>query len=218
MPQTSILEHLAEEEAILTNSHFIYTSGMHGTAYINMRAVAHDAGWFENVVGPLLGRAIDEYQPDIIVGPETLGRTIAQVTAPWLGADAVWCDMEVAGEKLASFSPKLDFGRLIRGKKVAIVDDLLTTGSSIKLVSDLIVATGGEVVAAAVVARRSPNVTEAECNVPVLKVLVDVEGFEVFTPEECLDHGPCSKEVPVVLRPGHGHAWIKDHPDYPVAS
>lgn len=45
-----------------------------------------------------------------------------------------------------------------------------------------------------------------------------MHGFEVFTPEDCANHGPCSQQVPVVLRPGHGHKWILNHPSYPVAS
>lgn len=183
-----------------------------------MRAVAHDAYWLETI-GTQLGIALEGYTPEIIIGPETLGRNLAQFTGPILQVPAIWCDVnEVDGEKQASFSPKLDFGRLAPGKRVAIVDDLLTTGSSIRLVSKLIADTGGEVVAAGVVVRRSPEVSAEDCGVPELRVLADVEGFQVFTPDECAQYGPCSKRVPVVLRPGHGHKWILDHPGYPTAS
>lgn len=216
--EPSILEYLAQEGAVLTGSHFVFTSGNHGTAYINMRAVAHDAQWIDQTIAGHLSIAVNEYRPDVILGPETLGRNLAQSVGAWKGLPAIWCDIgEIDGIKQASFSPKLDFGRLVQGMRVAIVDDLLTTGSSIKLVSQLVTDAGGEVVVAAVVVRRSPDVTAESCNVPALEVLAEVSGFEVFTPAQCAEYGPCSMEVPVVLRPGHGHAWIKDHPGYPVA-
>jgi orotate phosphoribosyltransferase len=212
-----ILDHLAQEGAVLTGSHFIYTSGAHGTAYINMRAVAHQAWWLSMVSNEMAAR-IANSNVDLVLGPETLGRTLAQYTALGVGGEGIWCDIVEDGDrKYASFSPKLGFDRLVEGKRIAIVDDLLTTGSSIKMTADLVIASGGTPVIAVAVVRRTPDVTAENCGVPQLKVLADVPGFSIFSPEECEAHGPCSEHVPVVLRPGHGHAWIKDHPGYPTA-
>jgi orotate phosphoribosyltransferase len=97
---------------------------------------------------------------------------------------------------------------------VTIVDDLLTTGSSIRQVVRLIEEYGGIVVGAAVVVRRSPNVIAEDCNVPELGVLAEAPpGFAAYDPEDC---PLCASKVPVVLRPGHGHEWIKEHPGYPT--
>lgn len=219
MNDKDILNYLRDREAVLTDGHFVYTSRLHGRIYLNMRTVGHDVHWLDLVGRALAGR-LGAYKPDIVLGAETLGRTLATLTAVWMNAkpSAIWCDMSDAGnsEKQASFSPKLNFGRLIPGRRVAIVDDLLTSGSSIRGASRLIRELGGEVVAGGVVVRRTPDVDAATCDVPVLEVLADVSGFEVLTPEECRAHGPCSQRVPVVLRPGHGHAWSRDNPDYPT--
>jgi orotate phosphoribosyltransferase len=222
MSEQEILDHLAEEGAVLTGSHFIYTSGLHGTAYINMRAVAHEAGWLDSIGSELAGRIRDFFgasDVDLIIGPETLGRTLAGDTAKqdrlW---SAIWCDIvEADGVKQAVFSEKLNFGRLVQGKSVVIVDDLLTTGSSIKLVANLINESGGDLLGAVVVVRRTPEVSESDCGVPFLSVLADIPGFLTFTEEECSTVGPCSTRTPVVLRPGHGWKWIEDHPGYPTA-
>lgn len=205
---------------MLTGSHFVYTSGMHGTSYVNMRAVAHQADWLDSL-GLMMSDTIDQCEIDIIVGPETLGRTLATQAAGWASDDipAVWCNfIDVEGAKVANFDPKLDFGRLITpGTRVAIVDDLLTTGSSLMAVSELIKSLGGVVVVAIVVVRRTPNVTAADVGADDLVVLADIEGITVFTPEECAATGPCSQRVPMVLRPGHGHEWVRDNPGYPTA-
>lgn len=216
--EDEILRHLAVNEAVLTGSHFIYTGGGHGPAYVNMRAVGHDASWLK-WVGEELSGVLQDYDYDIIVGPETLGRTLAQFAAACAGKPGAWCEINDVGGgfKQASFPSKLDFERLVRGKRVAIVDDLLTSGSSISLVVDLITRAGGEVVVAAVVVRRTPDVMAEKCGVPALEVLAEVSGFAVLTQEECEAHGPCSRRVPVVLRPGHGWKWIEKHPDYPTA-
>lgn len=217
MSGAQILNYLARHQAVLTNSHFVYTSGMHGTSYINMREVAHNAEWMGKM-GQRLSHRLHNYSVDLVLGPETLGRTLATLTALWSPRPvAIWCDIdEEAGGKRASFSPKLNFDRLVAGKRIAIVDDLLTTGSSIKATADLVTEVGGEVVVGAAVVRRTPNVTAEMCGVPALEVLADVEGFQVFTEEECASVGPCSVGTPVVLRPGHGWKWAEAHPDYPT--
>lgn len=219
MNSTEILRYLKSKGAFHEDLHFAYTSGKHGPKYIDMRVVGHDAV-FLGRMGASLGEHVVPYAPDLILGPETLGRTLAGFAGEHSHIDAIWCGMDDSpdGEKVASFSPKTNYGRLITpGTRVAIVDDLLTSGSSIRAVSKLVKEHGGEVVVAAVVVRRSPDVDADACNAPALEVLAEVN-FESFTEEECKQYGPCSKEEPMVLRPGHGHKWIKDHPMYPVAN
>jgi orotate phosphoribosyltransferase len=222
MKAARILNDLAEMDAVLTDGHFIFSSGNHGSAYIDIRTVAPDAAWMKKV-SIELAKATKAYDYDLIIGPETLGRDLARYGASKERCIGLWCNIVDATDdtpKHAVFPPKLErvFAPLIAGMKVAIFDDLLTTGRSIKVVSDLVAEFGGEVVVAAAVVRRSPEIGAEDCGAPALEVLADIEGFEVFTPEQCADYGPCSQQVPVVLRPGHGHKWIVDHPDYPVAS
>ena len=221
MAPDAILERLAKHGAVLTDQHFVYTSGLHGNAYINMRAAAHDAELLDDIANEL-SQVINWYESvDVILGPETLGRTLASLTGAYFTDEvcAIWCDIvDKDGVKKASFNPKLDFGRLIKpGSRVAIVDDLLTTGSSIRLAADLVTSLGGVVVVAAAVVRRSPEVTAEDCGAEELHVLAEVEGFATFSGSACQTIGPCSQQVPMVLRPGHGHDWITRHPDYPVA-
>lgn len=219
MKASEIIKRLEASDCVLTDSHFVYASWNHGTAYVNMRGVAHDTKFFVDV-GAELASVIDEkYEPDIIIGPETLGRTLAFVTVLGLPVNipAIWCSMiEGEGsEAKAQFLPKLGFDTMVQGKKVVIVDDLLTTGGSIKAVANLVAEFGGEVVAAAVVVRRSPDVGAFECGVPALEVLAEVEGFVTYSEEECAQVGPCSRRVPVVARLGRGMPWLRNNPGYP---
>ena len=220
LTEAAILDFLRHENAVLTGAHFIYTNGGHGTAYINMRAVAHHIWWLADI-GTEMGLRLDDYSVDLVVGPETLGRTLVGFAAlATKGQQGIWCTMVGEGEdKFAEFSPKFpQFAELIPNKRVGIVDDLLTTGSSMRAVADLVDQYGGNPVVGVGAVRRTPDVAAEDCGVDELEVLADVPGFAVYTEEQCADFGPCSKRVPVVLRHGHGHEWIKHHPDYPVVA
>lgn len=218
MDAQEILSELAEAEAVLTGLHFVYTSGErggnHGPAYINMRRVAHKTVFLDAVAADL-GEAVRSLRPDMVIGPETLGRTLADKVGSYLGIDAIHCDIVELedGSKVARFSPKLDLGRLVKGKRFVIVDDLLTSGGSIKLVAELIVEHGGIVVGAGVVVRRSPDVGAEQCGVPELRVLAEVQGFVVLTRDQCEASGPCSRDEPIVRRPGHGWKLEQDEPN-----
>jgi orotate phosphoribosyltransferase len=213
LDQDYILKYLELNKAVITGKHFIYTSGKHGTSYINMREVASHTDFIYDL-GVTMAKRVEEVfgdGVDLIIGPETLGRDLAFATS--VAVDSVrhiWCDM---GELEASFSLKLGFDKLAAGKNVFIVDDLLTTGSSIVKVRRLVESCGGNVLGAGVVVRRTPDVTAETCGVPTLIVLADVEGFALYEPDAC---PLCEEQIPVVLRPGHGHEWIKTHEAYPT--
>ncbi|MDR0887484.1 MAG: hypothetical protein LBM97_02235 [Candidatus Nomurabacteria bacterium] len=214
----SILQTLKDRGAIITDSHLVLTSGKHSSGYVNMRAIAHDVNLLQNI-GNQLAMTLQELNPQVIIGPETLGRTLASFTAATLNKvtrggkiPAIWCEM---GEKEASFSPKLAFDQLVKSQSVAIVDDLLTTGISIRKVVDLVEQHGCTVICAAVVVQRDAVVTAADCNVPQLFALETITGgIPTFDAASC---PLCDAEAPMLLRPGHGHEWIKTHPDYTVA-
>ena len=194
MIQDLILRELAGHEAVLTDSHFVYTSGLHGTAYVNIRAAAHDSGLMAEL-GHALRLRLMEYAPQLVIGPESLGRTLAYAVAAgddW-SVPAIWCDMiydeNYYGDRLwkkADFSPKFNFGRLITpGMKVVVVDDLVTTGDSIRLTAELVGHFGGNIVAAGAIVRRDQSIGAEQCGVPALEVLAEVEGFATYSGEEC---------------------------------
>lgn len=132
MKAARILNDLAEMDAVLTDGHFIFSSGNHGSAYIDIRTVAPDAAWMKKVAGALV-KAIEAYDYDVIIGPETLGRDLARFGSAKERRIGLWCNIVDATDdtpKHAIFPPKLErvFRPLIDGMRVAIFDDLLTTG------------------------------------------------------------------------------------------
>jgi len=102
MLENDLLAFLEQNNAVLTGRHFVFTSGNHGPAYINMRAIAHktpEAAQIGRTMGILLFEQYPRHKLDIIIGPETLGRTLAPHACEFTTTgSAIWCEMEGEGD------------------------------------------------------------------------------------------------------------------------
>lgn len=162
---------------------------------------------------------IEELKPDIIIGPRTVGQTLADYTGFWIpGVFAIWCEIREEGEgddkvRIPEFSTKTKYGRLLKNRRVVIIDDLLTTGSSLELTRQLVEQYGGIVVGAITVVRRNSQ-TEELPGIPWLGWLEDIKGAPAQNPDECT---LCAEGVPMVVEVGHGKKWIAGQLHYPVA-
>lgn len=210
----SIMEELAKAGALYTNGHFVLTSGLHSPVYIDLRVIAPRVKLVDSVTYEL-GCETPTY-PDVIVGPETMGRTLAYALASHkLNRPlALWCSVAGDGEDKAALWPvKMGFDKVLRpGMTAIVIDDLLTTGSSVKPVVDLLRASDAEVLGVAVVVRRNPDVTAQMLRVPNLWMFKDVDGGETYAAEDC---PMCATGKPLRLRPGHGWRFAEDYPDHP---
>lgn len=213
----NVLEALEEIGAVYTDSHFVLTSGRHSPAYVNVRAIAPEVTLVDDLGLALAvlietDLGIEAGGKYVLVGPETLGRTLAGAVAlNTEGTIALWCDVAGDGaDKNASWPPKMQFeGWLTPSTKAVVVDDLLTSGSSVKPVIALLRSRGVEVLGVAVVVRRNPDVTAATLNVPKLWVLEDVNSVS-YPADDC---PMCVTGVPLRLRPGHGWRFAELHPN-----
>lgn len=213
------------------NSHFIYTSGLHGSGYANLRALAKEENLpvLRELSFRLICNALEAMQPEdgdriVVVGPETLGAIIAKE-----GVEEYNRRDPLRNKPLehGSFihdpeSPEMFLWGASNGigliqpdpnqppGKVIWVDDLLNQASTWRrtnhLVSDM---WPNAIEVVATVADRSKETPES-LGVPMMVCLrkLDIDSFE---PDECPQ---CTGEIPIVRKPGHGHAYEKKHPDY----
>lgn len=226
--QSGLKDILNQNGAVISQSHLVLTSGKHSDGYINLRKLGGKTE--ENItIGAYLGNVISlqtkgseslfNEDPIIIVGPETMGRSFAHETAyacrhiieQKYRANYVWC--EPNDDKTAmQWNSKLEFATIVAGQHCFVVDDVLTTAKTLNQTLELIRNTGGIVDGVVVVIRRNPEVTAEAVDVPWLIALYEVD-LQSYEPDNC---PLCQRQVPMMLHPGHGHEWIKDHPDYPT--
>jgi len=96
------------------------------------------------------------------------------------------------------------YDKLVRGKKVLVVEDLTTTGSSVLKVVERVREAGGQVMAVFVLVNRNPD----EVNEKMMKApfhSLAVFRADAFEEKDC---PLCKKGVPINKEVGHGKEYL----------
>lgn len=192
---------LVRLKAIIVNDHILYTSGKHGSEYVNKDALyPHTTD-----VSRLCSFVAEEFKNDgvdIVLAPALGGIVLTQWIANHLTLKTAKEVLAVYSEKLSdgSFVLKRGYGGLVRGKRVLVAEDVLNTGGSVKKVIDLVRAHGGDVVGLAALCNRG-NVKPEDVSLPPrIFSLVDVD-FKAWEPKDC---PLCKKNQPISKEYGKG--------------
>jgi len=178
------LEKLLKTLRVLQEGHFVLNSGLHSQFYFEKFRILENP----DAAVKLCSMIVDKFKDkkiDWVIGPTTGGIIIA---------------FEVARQmrKLAGFAEVREGKRVvgrgfnIKDKNLLIVDDVMTTGKSVKETIDAINEKGGAIVGIAVLIDRCSIELPFEYFATYRKV---VENFE---PEEC----PLCKKNVALTKPG----------------
>lgn len=143
------LGQLLESSGAILRGHFILTSGRHSDVYFEKFRVLERP----DVLSALCTEVANHYdvtQFDAVAGPTTGGIIIAFEVARQLGLPAVYVESEEGRKTLRRGKT------LAPGTRVLIVDDVLTTGTSLLESRTAIEEAGGVVSGFAVLIDRSP--------------------------------------------------------------
>jgi orotate phosphoribosyltransferase len=208
MTEQEVLETLARVGALVTGDHIVYTSGRHGSSYVNKDALyPHTAA--TSAVCAQIARHFAEQGVEVVAGPTVGGVIMAQWTAHHLGGIlgreimAVYAEEEQgAAGKGRTF--RRGYDALVAGRRVLVVEDILTTGGSARTVVDAVARAGGSVVGVAALCNRG-GVTAEGLGAPTLYSLASVP-LESWPAEQC---PLCAAGAPVNTRLGKGAAFVK---------
>jgi orotate phosphoribosyltransferase len=180
-------EEIFKKSGAILNGHFLLTSGLHSPVYWEKFRVLQNPGYTEQ-----LCRIISDYfrkqQIQVVAGPTTGGIILAFEVAKQLGVRGIFAEKE--GEKRAfrrgfTISP---------GERVLIVDDILTTGGSIREVLATVTECKGTVIGIGVLVDRSEQ--PVEFGVPLFSCFRSIT--QTYAPEDC---PLCAAQIPLV-KPG----------------
>lgn len=160
MRKEEVLDVFREAGAIL-EGHFILTSGLRSPVFLQKARVFMHADKTERLCKALAARIRAEVEGpiDYVVGPAIGGLIPAYETSRHLGAPAVWVEREAGIFRLRRFEME-------KGARVVIVEDIVTTGLSIRETVDCMRELGAEVLAAACIVDRSAG--KADVGVPLV--------------------------------------------------
>lgn len=204
--KSNVVKILKKVGAILTDDHFVYTSGKHGSVYINKDAL-YPHTKESSQVGRLFAQKFANRAIDMVVAPALGGIVLSQWTAYHLSKlkkrEILGLYTEKTPEKEQVFSRGYD--RLVTGKKVLVIEDITTTGGSVKKVVNAVRAAGGEVVAVCVMVNRDPeNVTSHFIGAPFSALAV--VRAEAFEEKDC---SLCRQDKPINSSIGHGKKYLE---------
>ncbi len=200
-----VIDLLRKVKAIYTNDHFVYASGKHGSVYVNKDAMFHHPQE-TTLISRMFAERYQDLDIDAVVGPAIGGIVLSQWTAYHL---TQLKDKEVFGVYTEKDDKKNQvftrgYDKLVKGKKVLIVEDVTTTGSSIKKVIESVRKAGGKVIPAAVMLNRDPkNVNSKSIGAPFSAL--SVLPAEAFAKNSC---PLCKKHIPVNTEVGHGKEFL----------
>ena len=200
--------------AVITNDHFVYTSGKHGEGYINKDALyPHTKETSE--VCRIMAEKYKDADVEAVAAPAVGGTILSQWVAYHLsqikGKEILSAYTEKdAGTTASAAESKQLFRRgydaVVKGKKVLVVEDLTTTGGSVKQVVDCVRDAGGEVVGVCVMVNRDPeNVNSESVGTPF--TAAGVLKAEAFDEKDCPF---CKQGRPINTKIGHGKKYLEE--------
>lgn len=195
---------LAKTNAVLTNGHFVYVSGNHGDKYINKDAIYPHTQELRKLC-KMWAEDFAKQNIEVVVGPAMGGVILSNNTASELSRilkkDVPGVYAEKTGDGGFEFTRGYD--RFIKGKRVLIVEDVLTTGGSVKKVINETKLAGGKIVGICVIANRG-GVKGRDVGVKKISALLNLK-FETIDPKLC---NLCKTGVPINTNVGKGKLFI----------
>ncbi|MFY9779494.1 MAG: orotate phosphoribosyltransferase [Candidatus Baltobacteraceae bacterium] len=176
----SLRGELAARGALL-EGHFRLSSGRHSDRFVQKFRILEDPTIVEPIAKTLAERA-RPYAPSVVVSAAVGGIVLGYEVARQLGTKAIFVEKEGGEAKLRrGFS-------LGPGDRVLVVEDVVTTGGSVREVLDVVRRAGARAVAVGIIVRREPT----DFGIPSLALLdLPVTSFE---PAECPQ---CAAGLPI---------------------
>ncbi len=138
MTREEIIEML-KEAGVLLEGHFLLTSGRHSDRYMQCAKIFQ----YSKYSVPLCAELVEKYKDDnveLVIGPAIGAIQMAYEVGRQLGVKNIFAEREDGNMTLRrGFT-------IEKGQRVLIVEDVVTTGGSVKEVMELVKEAGGEIV------------------------------------------------------------------------
>lgn len=190
MNATEILQ-LFQELGVVAHGHFLLSSGRHSDEYWEkFRVFEHP-----RVTEQLCREIADRYRASnlaVVIGPTTGGGLLAQEVARQLGVRCMIAEPSSTGGR------ELRRGFVLQpGTRVLVVDDVLTTGLSLRETLAALQAYQPEILGVEVMIDRSNGEASQQFGVPC-HALFNVSAARSYDPSDC----PQCREGRPVVKPG----------------
>ncbi len=203
----NVINILEKVGAIKRESHFVGTSGRHMSVYVNKDALLLHTKDVSKI-GKLFAQKFKNKKIEIVVAPAVAGIPFSQWTAYHLSnvtkKEVLSAFTEKTSENDQIFKRGYDFA--VKGKRVLVVEDTTTVGSSVKKLIQSVKKAGGKVVAVGVMINRDPKLVNTKSiGAPFYSLgVLKVPSYEA---KNC---PLCKAGITVNTQFGHGKKFLEE--------
>jgi len=179
------VDALLRSTGAMLEGHFKLASGRHSGTYIEKFRIMEDP----TATTALCGMIADHYRnagATLVVGPAMGGVILAFETARQLGVRSIYAEKDSEGGLFFDRGFKID-----QGQPVIVIDDVLTTGGSVRKTLDVVARAGGNVIGVAFLIDR----TNGGVDFGVPFYACHAMSVESFAPDDC---PLCRQGLPLV--------------------
>ncbi len=182
-------ERIFEATGALQKGHFLLTSGLHSSTYFQCALVLQYPEYLEAFCRDIVEFFTEEEEEyDVVIAPAVGGIVVAYEVGRQLGVRSIFAERE---------NGKMTLRRgfqIAPGETVLVVEDVITTGESVKEVIQLVEERGGFVAGVGAVVDRSGG--KAKLGVPLFATYTT--RAVTYKPDKC---PLCMENIPLV-KPG----------------
>ena len=182
------VEEIFHQSGAILKGHFLLASGVHSPIYWEKFRVLQYPHYTEQLCRLIVDH-FREQRIQVVAGPTTGGIILAFEVARQLGVRGIFAEKVDTAERAFRRGFSID-----PGERVLIVDDILTTGSSIREVMSAVTKQGGIVIGIGVLVDRSEQ--KVEFGIPLFSCYRSIT--PTYPPQDC---PLCAAQIPLV-KPG----------------
>ena len=142
-----ILSIFRSTEALL-DGHFVLTSGRHSASYFQCAKVLQHPEYL-TAFSIMIADEFEGQAPDVVISPAIGGVVLGTEVGTQLGCRTIFAERK-EGEMVIRRGFHIE-----KGEKVLVVEDVITTGGSVREVMDLVEDAGGNILGVGVLVDRS---------------------------------------------------------------
>ena len=142
-----ILDIFKSTEALLSG-HFVLTSRRHSSSYFQCAKVLQHPKYLTEF-SRMIADEFENTEPDVVISPAIGGVVLGTEVGTQMGCRTIFAE-----RKEGKMVIRRGF-EIVSGEKVLVVEDVITTGGSVKEVMDLVKESGGNIMGVGVLVDRS---------------------------------------------------------------
>jgi orotate phosphoribosyltransferase len=205
MDSNDLLAIFKKTGGYITDSHIVYTSGKHGKVYFNKDAIYPHTSEISTICKEIATK-YKNMGIEVVAAPALGGIILSQWTAFHLsdmcGREILGVYTEKTPDKNQIFTRGYD--KLVKNKKVLVVEDITTTGGSVKKVIDSVRQAGGNVVGVCVLVNRDPKNINSNFITASFEAIAEVKA-QAWEERIC---PMCQNSIPINTTVGKGREYL----------